>query len=157
MAFKGWGPTKNKFGAKKSVYKGIEFDSTVERQRYQYLEYMQQTGGISNLHRQWSFEIIPRVTKLVPKELKTKVRYDERVVEMAAYYTCDFMYIENGKYIMEDVKNDYSQDIRDYPLRRKLMIQKIVSHKAKNHGRWVFRESVYKSKDKKLHIKDIEP
>lgn len=157
MAFIGWNKkSTNKFGARKSVYKGIEFDSTVERQRYVYLEYQQKIGEISGLRLQTRFEIISRTTKIVPTQLKTKIRYDERVVEMAANYTADFVYIENGVYVMEDVKNDYSQEIRDYPLRRKLMIKKIQAHNAKGHGHWIFRESVYR-RDKKLHIKDIEP
>ena len=156
MAFRGWGKSKNKFGAKKSVYNGIQFDSTVERDRYSYLSYQQQKGEISGLRLQTRFEIISKTIKVVATQLKTKIRYDERVVEMAAHYTSDFIYKENGKYVMEDVKNDYSQEIRDYPLRRKLMMKKIQEHNAKGRSQWFFRESVYK-RDKKLHIKDIVP
>ena len=113
MRFGGWGAKSgNKFGARKSVYKGIEFDSTVERQRYMYLECQEQKGEISCLRRQVRFLIIPKLTRMVAKQLKTKVRYDERVVELPAYYTSDFCYIENGVYVMEDVKNGYSQEIR---------------------------------------------
>lgn len=157
MGFRGWSSGRtNKFGARTTTYNGIKFDSNVERDRYRYLEFQQMRGEISGLRLQTQFLIIPKTTKLVPKQLKTKVRYNERVIEMAAHYTSDFIYIENGKYIMEDVKNDYSQEIRDYPLRRKLMVRKIQEHNAKGHGQWLFRESVYK-RDKKLHIKDIEP
>ena len=157
MGFSGWNSKKgkNKFGAKKSLYDGIKFDSTVERQRYMYLKFQENKGEISCLRLQVKFLIIPRVTKMVPKQLKTKVRYDERVVELAAYYTADFCYIEKGRYVMEDVKNDYSQDIRDYPLRRKLMIHKIRNHNKKGRGQWFFRESILKKS--RLVIKDIEP
>ena len=154
MAFRGWNKGTNKYGAHKSTYDGITFDSTVERQRYMYLKHQQQNGEISNLHRQMRFLIIPKLTKMVAKQLKTKIRYDERVVELPAYYTGDFIYKENGKYVIEDVKNEYSQEIRDYPLRRKLMMHKIQEHNAKGRSQWFFRESVYK-RDKKLHIKDI--
>lgn len=157
MGFRGWGSKNtNKFGARTTIYNGIKFDSTVERDRYRYLEFQQQRGEISGLRLQTQFLIIPRTTKLIPVQLKTKVRYDVRVVEMAAHYTSDFIYFEKGKYVMEDVKNDYSQEIRDYPLRRKLMVRKIQEHNAKGRGQWIFRESVYK-RDKRLHIKDIEP
>ena len=156
MAFKGWGKkSTNKFGAKKTSYNGLEFDSTVERDRYRYLEFMQKQGEISNLRRQVRFLIIPKVTKLVPRQLKTKIRYDERVVELASFYTCDFCYVENGRYVIEDTKNEYSQEIRDYPLRRKLMIHKIQRHNKKGRGQWFFRESIYKNSH--LVIKDIEP
>lgn len=155
MGFRGWNKGTNKYGAHKSTYDGITFDSTVERQRYMYLKYQQQNGEISNLHRQMRFLIIPKLTKMVAKQLKTKIRYDERVVELPAYYTGDFIYKENGKYVIEDVKNEYSQDIRDYPLRRKLMMQKIVAHNKKGRGQWFFRESILKGKS--LVIKDIEP
>lgn len=154
MGFKGWNRGSNKYGAKKTIYKGIDFDSTIERDRFRYLEYQQKCGEISGIRLQTRFEIIPRTTKLVPKQLKTKIRYDERVVEMAANYTADFIYFEKGIYVMEDVKNDYSQDIRDYPLRRKLMVRKIQKHNAKGHGKWIFRESIYH--DGKLKIRDIE-
>lgn len=155
MRFGGWGAKSgNKFGARKSVYKGIEFDSTVERQRYMYLECQEQKGEISCLRRQVRFLIIPKLTRMVAKQLKTKVRYDERVVELPAYYTSDFCYIENGVYVMEDVKNGYSQEIRDYPLRRKLMMQKIKAHNMKGRGQWIFRESVLKGKS--LVIKDLK-
>lgn len=156
MAFTGWKGYKsnNKYGARKVSYKGIDFDSKVEMQRYMYLEFQQKKGEISNLRRQVRFEIIPKTTKIIPNQLKTKIRYDERVVEMAAHYTADFVYIEKGRYVMEDVKNAYSQDIRDYPLRRKLMIRKIQQHNTKGHGIWFFRESVLDGN--RLKIKDIE-
>ena len=151
-----FGKGTNKFGAKKVSYNGIEFDSTVERDRFRYLDHQLKMGEIRCLRLQTRFEIIPQTSKMVAKQLRTKVRYDKKVLEMAAHYTSDFIYIENGRYVMEDVKNDYSQDIRDYPLRRKLIIRKMQKHNTKGRGQWIFRESVYK-KDKKLHIKDIEP
>lgn len=144
--------SKNKYGASKVTFQGITFDSKVEMQRYLYLKDMERKGEISGLRRQVKFEIIPKVTKEFPKQLKTKVKYETRVVEKATSYTCDFLYKEKGKYVIEDVKNAYSQDIRDYPLRRKLMVQKIYTHNAKGRGQWIFREAVLKGK--KLEIKD---
>lgn len=134
---------------------GIDFDSRVEGQRWLYLRDQEKKGEISCLRRQVEFEIIKRTTKRVPEQLKTKIRYKTVVVEMAAHYTADFVYKEHGRYVMEDVKNEYSQDIRDYPLRRKLMIRKIQEHNAKGRGQWMFREAVLV--DKTLKIKDIEP
>ena len=155
MGFSGWNKGNNKFGAKKTEYMGIKFDSRVERDRYIYLKYMERKGEISWLRLQVRFEIIPKTSKLVGRQLKTKIRYEERVVELPAHYTADFCYYEKGRYIMEDVKNAYSQDIRDYPLRRKLMVRKIKAHNEKGHGQWLFRESVLDGKS--LKIKDIDP
>ena len=152
----GWNKGWNKYGAKKCVYNGIEFASTVERDRYIYLSYMEKKGEISHLHLQWRFEIIEQITKRVPKQLKTKVRYDVRVVESAAHYTCDMIYKEKDRYVIEDVKSEYGRKAsRDYPLRRHLMIKKIQRHNRKGHGQWLFRESVLVGKS--LVIKDFEP
>ena len=156
MAFKGWNKNWNKYGAKKCSYKGMEFASNVERDRYIYLEYMQRDGKISNLHTQWRFEIIEKITKLVPVQLKTKVRYDTKVIESAAHYTCDTIYKEGDKYVVEDVKSEYGRKgSRDFPLRRHLMIKKMKEHNEKGRGQWIFREAVLVGKS--LKIKDYEP
>ena len=157
MGFRGWNTgTWNKYGAKKTTYKGAEFASGVERDRYIYLEYMQKEGKISNLHTQWRFEIIEKITKRVPVQLKTKVRYEERVIEKTAHYTCDTIYKEGDRYVIEDVKSEYGRKgSRDYPLRRHLMIKKIKAHNAKGHGQWIFREAVLVVKT--LKINDYEP
>ena len=154
MGFQGWNTkSTNKYGAHKVTMFGIEFDSRVEGQRWLYLRDMEKRGEITGLRRQVMFEIIKRLTKRVPIQLKTKVRYEERVIEMAAHYTVDFVYREGDTYVMEDVKNEYSQDIRDYPLRRKLMMWKIKRHNDKGHGRWIFRESVLSGST--LKIRDL--
>jgi len=146
----------NKYGAHSCTYKGKKFQSNVERDRYIYLEYMQREGRISSLHTQWRFEIIEQITKRVAVQLKTKVRYETRVVESASHYTCDTIYKEGDKYIIEDVKSEYGRKgSRDYPLRRHLMVKKIKAHNAKGHGQWIFREAVLVGKS--LKIKDYEP
>ena len=156
MGFNGWNRGSNKYGARKTSYQGLTFDSVVERDRFRYLQYQQQKGEISNLHLQWSFEVFPKITKIVPTQLKTKVRYDERVVEQNIGYKADFVYRENGRYVIEDTKSEYGmKGSRDYPLRRKLMVAIIQKHNAKGHGQWIFRESILKGS--RLIIHDIEP
>lgn len=140
--------SSNKFGASKVVFKGIKFDSTYERDRYIYLCHLQKKGLISGLRLQQKFVLIKKTIKLVPTQLKTKVRWDKRVVEQEADYHCDFVYIENGVYVCEEFKSTYTASLADYILRRKLMIKKIYAHNAKNHGKWVFREVIYHSKNK---------
>lgn len=144
----GW-TTNNKFGANKVKIKGITFDSKYEADRYLYLLDLYKTGKISHLKLQHSFRIIKKVIKLVPVQLKTKVRYDERVVEKEARYTCDFLYEENGKIIVEEFKSQMTCSLPDYILRRKLMVNKIYDHNERpNRKQWVFREVVYYRKNK---------
>ena len=139
----------------KVTYKGIEFDSRDEMNRYIELCDMQGKGLISNLRRQYSFELIPRQSKMVVKHLKTKNKMVEKFLENAAIYTCDFMYMENGVYVVEDTKSWFSRSqADDYPLRRKLMVQKIQSHNSKGRGQWIFREYIVGTKRKPGKIID---
>lgn len=150
--FFGGRKTGNKFGATKSTYNGIEFDSIYEKERYIYLLDLQKKGLISQLRLKTKFTIIPKITKYVPMELKTKVKYVERVVEQDSDYHNDFTYIENGIYVCEEFKSEYTAKLTDYILRRKLMVNKIYIHNLKNHGKWVFREVVYSGKGKGFKV-----
>lgn len=136
----------NKYGAKKCVYNGITFDSTYERDRYIYLADLQKRGEIEGLRRQTRFLLIPKVTHMVARPLKTKVKYVERIVENEADYHCDFLYKENGTYVIEEFKSNMTAKLTDYILRRKLMVRKIYEHNAKGRGQWMFREVVYSKK-----------
>ena len=140
----------NKFGASKVEYKGIKFDSTYERDRYIYLCQLQKEGKISGLRLQTPFLLIKKTIKLVPKQLKTKVRWDKKVIEHEAGYHCDFTYFEDGKYICEEFKSAMTSKLADYILRRKLMVQKIYNHNKKGHGQWIFREVVFFNKCKTI-------
>lgn len=145
--------SNSKYGSSKVEYKGIVFDSKYEFQRFLYLESLQKEGKISQLRRQTKFILIPKTTSLVPKQLKTKVKYISRVVEMEANYHNDFTYIENGKYISEEFKSAMTSKLADYILRRKMMVKKIYDHNKKGRGQWVFREVVYYNK-KKIMVND---
>lgn len=140
----------SKYGASKVEFQGIQFDSKYEMQRYLYLLDLQKQGKISQLRRQQKFILIKKIVKLVPKQLKTKVRWDKRVVELESAYHNDFCYIEDSKYITEEFKSQMTSKLPDYILRRKLMVQKIYEHNQKGHGQWVFREVVYYNKNKTI-------
>lgn len=138
----------NKYGASKVTFKGITFDSKYERDRYMFLAHMQKQGKISQLRLQVRFKIIKKVIKLVPVQLKTKIRYDEKVIEKDARYTCDFLYREDDKIIVEEFKSVQTAELPDYVLRRKLMVNKIYDHnERKGRTQWVFREVVYDRKN----------
>lgn len=143
----------NRITKRKCRYKGIEFDSRDEMERYIALCCQLIRGEISSLHRQVKFEIVPRLTRTVAIPLKTKTRYEERVMERARHYTCDFCYIDNvrGVMVVEDVKSHYTQTMTDYSLRRANMVWKIWRHNQRTHGRQVvFRECVVKKNSFKI-------
>lgn len=142
--------TNSKYGSNKAEWHGIVFDSKYELQRYLYLLDLQKQGKISQLRRQQKFILIKKIIKLVPKQLKTKVRWDKRVVELESVYHNDFTYIEDGKYVSEEFKSSMTSKLADYILRRKLMVRKIYEHNAKGRGQWVFREVVYYNKNKTI-------
>lgn len=139
---------------RKVTYEGIEFDSKDEMTRYIELCDLQRKGVISGLRRQYSFMLIPRQSKMVVKHLKTKDKMVEKFLENPVIYTCDFTYKEGGVYVIEDVKSLFTRMERDYPLRRKLMVQKIQNHNVKGHGQWIFREYIVGTKKKPGKIID---
>ena len=144
----GAGHSNSKYGSSKVEWQGMMFDSKYELQRYLYLLDLQKQEKINGLRRQTPFLLIPKATKLVPKQLKTKVKYVERVVEMQSLYHNDFTYYEDGKYICEEFKSQMTSKLADYILRRKLMVQKIYNHNRKGRSQWVFREVIYFNKRK---------
>ena len=139
---------KRKFGEKKVRNAWGEFDSKSEWYRYAELMFMQRKGLISGLQRQVSYEIIPAIKKVVEKPLKTKIKYVERVDEMAAHYTCDFQYFQNGVLIIEDAKSEATRKEKDYVLRRKLM-KHLIREQNEMAGRETMRFNEWVSTGKR--------
>jgi hypothetical protein len=77
----------NKYGNCKTTVDGITFDSHKEAVRYAELRLLEKGGVIRDLRRQERFEIVP------------KSRHGR-----ALYYVADFVYVENDKTVVEDVK-----------------------------------------------------
>lgn len=96
-----------KYGNRKIIRDGIEFDSIKECQRYCELKLMQRAGVISDLQMQVSFELIP------------SQRVDGKVVERAVNYIADFVYQQNGLKVVEDTKGYKTPE---YIIKRKLML-----------------------------------
>lgn len=93
---------KNKYHAKKTIFDGIKFDSRKEADRYLELKMMQQAGQISDLELQKKFLIVP------------KINGNKR----ARYYIADFVYIMEGKKIIEDVKSPITKKNPVYSLKK---------------------------------------
>lgn len=96
-----------KYGNRKVIRDGIEFDSIKECQRYCELKLMQRAGVISDLRLQVSFELLPAQ------------RIDGKVVERAVNYVADFVYKQDGAQVVEDTKGIRT---KDYIMKRKMML-----------------------------------
>lgn len=82
----------SKYRSKKVEYDGHIFHSKRECARYMELSEMEKAGEISDLQLQVKFELIPAQ------------RENGKVVERAITYIADFTYLQNGNFIVEDVK-----------------------------------------------------
>ena len=102
----------NKFRNRKVKLYGITFDSMKEAHRYNELLMLLRAGEINNLETQVPFTLIPNQRDA-----------DGRVIERAVVYKADFVYQENGKMIVEDVKSPVTRTA-EYVIKRKLLLWK---------------------------------
>lgn len=94
-----------KYNNAKTIIDGITFHSKKEGKRYSELLLLAKSGAIKTLAIQIPFELVPSQTINGKKE-------------RAVNYIADFVYYENGNYIVEDCKG-YRTEV--YKLKRKLM------------------------------------
>lgn len=88
-------PKKNKYGAEKTTFMGLKFDSKGEANRYGELVILERMGHIQNLKRQVSFELAPSVKFSGESKAKPALRY-----------MADFLYFKDGKKVVEDFKSE---------------------------------------------------
>lgn len=81
----------SKYHAKKAAVDGITFDSRKEADRYLTLKAMEEGGLIENLRRQVRYELV--------SAFDVDGKHYRPV-----FYVADFVYMENGKEVVEDVK-----------------------------------------------------
>lgn len=120
----------NKFFANKVKYQGMTFDSEQELDRYIALKAMEIRGEVSRIHRQVKLTISPAVVRTEFIQMKTKIKEKRTVIQPARHYTADFVYRDNVKecIVIEDVKSSYTATLKDYILRRHLLLLKIQKH-----------------------------
>ena len=97
-----------KYGNKKTVVDGIVFDSKREAARYGQLRLLEKSGQIDTLTLQPKFTLIP------------SQRNADGKAERPVVYIADFMYRENGEFIVEDSKGFKTPD---YVIKRKLLLK----------------------------------
>lgn len=116
-----------KYGNRKVVIDGIEFDSEKEGRRYSELKLLLVAGRITELELQKEFELIPAQYETFPRYGKTGKRLQDgkRCIEKSCVYKADFAYIQDGKQIVEDVKgyrDPASAAYAKFVIKRKLML-----------------------------------
>jgi hypothetical protein len=76
-----------------------------EANRWCELKMLEKAGLIQDLQRQVKFELIPKQDG-----------------ERAVHYVADFVYVEDGKMIVEDVKSAATKKNKEYVIKRKLLL-----------------------------------
>lgn len=102
-------PGKAKYGNRKTAIGDDNFDSKAEAARFVELIRLQESGLISGLRRQVSFELAPAV----------KIQGNSRRSPPLRYFA-DFVYCRDGKQIIEDVKGQ-KKVTEGYRIKRHLM------------------------------------
>lgn len=102
-----WGG-RSKYHARKTTVDGITFDSRKEADRYLVLKGMEEDGSIEGLRRQVRYELVPAFD-VDGKHYRP------------VFYVADFVYVEDGKEVIEDVKG-MRTDV--YRLKSKLFAQR---------------------------------
>mgnify|MGYP002508203240 CR=1 FL=1 len=110
--------TYRKYHNKKVKYEGRVIDSLKEKRRYCQLQLLERQGIISDLRLQVPFELIPPIYEDVEVQLKTKVKIVKKLVQRATTYVADFVYLQNGRVVVEDVKGFKTPE---YKLKKKMM------------------------------------
>jgi hypothetical protein len=115
----------SKYRSKKTVVIGKKFDSLKEARRFQELTLLAKAGAITDLRRQVPFELIPAQYEYFERYGKKgqRLKDGKRCIEKSVVYNADFVYYENGKKIVEDVKG-YKQSTAYavFAIKRKLML-----------------------------------
>mgnify|MGYP002706008184 CR=1 FL=1 len=116
---------KNKYGNRKTVVNGIEFDSRKEAVRYQELRLLERAGKISGLRLQEKFILIPSQREASTEVYKSGPQKGRRkpgkLLEKECSYIADFCYTENREIVVEDTKGFRTEA---YKIKRKLMLER---------------------------------
>ena len=102
-------PNPNKYGNRRTKIDGIDFDSEKEAGRYAELKMLEKAGVISDLKLQ------------VPFELQPGFYYKGEKIQ-SIRYVADFVYMQDGKQVIEDVKSDGTRKNKVYQLKKKMML-----------------------------------
>ena len=110
----------SKYNSKKIKVGGMVFDSQKEYRRWCELKLLERAGKISKLKRQVPFELVPPQYETVERYGKSgRLKDGKRCAERSVVYVADFVYMHDGKQVVEDAKGVRTAD---YVIKRKLML-----------------------------------
>ena len=111
---------------------GIKFDSLKEARRYKELLLLHRAGVIQKLELQKKYVLIPAQYETVATgeyykvgDKKGQPKTKQVCIEQSVVYIADFVYTENGKTVVEDVKgfrDPSSATYAKFVLKRKMML-----------------------------------
>lgn len=109
---------QNKYHNRKIIVDNIEFASKREARRYCELSLLEKAGAITSLQTQVKYVLIPaqREADIVGKRGGVK---PGKLIERECAYIADFVYFENGKWVVEDTKGYRT---KEYKIKKKLML-----------------------------------
>lgn len=119
--------TPNKYGARKVVFDGEQFDSKKEANRWAELRILEKAGQISDLRRQVKFVLIPaqyeESTEVYQRGQNKGKPKRGKLLEHECSYLADFVYrvTETDRTAVEDTKGFRT---KDYIIKRKLMLER---------------------------------
>lgn len=102
---------ERKYKNRKAVVDGLTFDSQREARRYQELQVLAARNLIEDLRTQVAFELAPGVKFS-----------DESRRKPALRYVADFVYRQDGRQVVEDVKSTITAKAAAYRIKRHLML-----------------------------------
>lgn len=104
---------RNKYGARPTGGHA----SRKEHRRAETLRILERAGAISDLREQVRYELIPSQYGECGLDFKGRVK--RVLLERPVHYVADFVYIQDGKTVVEDTKGFRTPD---YIIKRKLML-----------------------------------
>lgn len=124
-----------KYHNHKVTFQGETFDSQAEMARYIFLQNRQKEGKIEGLRRQVEYLLIPNQYRPKIVQLKTKTKIVDKLIERECKYVADFVYMRNGRMVVEDVKGAdsngsksgkggraFSTQTADFKIKKKLLL-----------------------------------
>ena len=113
----------SKYHSRKVTVNGITYDSKKEAYRHQELLLLERSGAISHLQRQVEFELIPAQREPDVPGKRGGIVKRGKIVERKCSYVADFVYTEDGRTVVEDVKGYKQGTAYDvFVIKRKLML-----------------------------------
>jgi hypothetical protein len=115
---------RSKYGSiKVTTSDGITHDSQKEANRWCELKLLERAGKITDLQRQVAFELIPAQYESVPRVSKSgkPLKDGHILIEKSVKYIADFVYREEGKIVVEDVKSSATAKKESFIIKRKLL------------------------------------